>query len=63
MDNGELTIKQVEVFDIYGRKQSSHHLIPSSSHYLINISHLPVGIYFVKIGTEAGEVVRKVVKE
>jgi len=29
----------------------------------IDISHLSAGIYFVKIRTEAGEVVKKVVKE
>ena len=29
----------------------------------INISHLPAGVYFVKIRTEADEVVKKVVKE
>jgi len=74
-----LRIENVEVFDVYGRKVSSHHLITSSSHHLItsssnhlitsssnhliNISHLPAGTYFVKIMTEQGEVVRKVVKQ
>jgi hypothetical protein len=29
----------------------------------IDISHLPAGIYFVKIFTEVGEVTRKVLKE
>jgi len=38
-------------------------IIPESSHHLINISHLPTGIYFVKIHTEAGELVKKIVKE
>jgi len=68
MENGALNliqgrIENVEVFDVYGRKVSSHHLITSSSNHLINISHLPVGTYFVKIMTEQGEVVRKVVKQ
>ena len=63
IDNGQLTIDNVEVFDVYGRKLSSHHLITSSSHHLINISHLPAGLYFVKITTEAGMVVKKVVKQ
>ena len=55
--NYELEITDIEIYDIYGRKLSSHHLIPSSSnhliasssHHLINISHLPEGIYFVKL--------------
>ena len=68
IDNGVLnliqeTINNIEIFDIYGKKQSSHHQIPESSHHLINISHLPAGIYFVKIFTKAGEVVKKIVKE
>ena len=29
----------------------------------IDISHLSAGVYFVKITTEAGQVVKKVVKE
>ena len=61
--NYELGITSVEVFDIYGRNLLSNHLITSSSNHHINISHLATGIYFVKIRTKTGEVVRKVVKE
>ncbi|MCL2436031.1 MAG: T9SS type A sorting domain-containing protein, partial [Lentimicrobiaceae bacterium] len=61
--NYELGIKSIEVFDVYGRKLSSHHLIPSSSHQKINLSHINSGIYFVKITTEAGEVVKKLIKQ
>jgi len=63
IENGELRIENVEIFDVYGRKVSSHHIIPTSSNHLINISHLPVGIYFVRISTEKGEVVKKIVKQ
>ena len=58
IDNGELRVDNVDVFDIYGKKLSSHHLIPSSSHHLINIAHLPAGIYFLQVDG----VVVKVVK-
>ncbi|MCL2435291.1 MAG: T9SS type A sorting domain-containing protein, partial [Lentimicrobiaceae bacterium] len=61
--NYESEIKSIEVFDVYGRAISSHHLIPSSSHQKINLSHINSGIYFVKITTEASEVVKKVVKQ
>ncbi|MCL2246559.1 MAG: T9SS type A sorting domain-containing protein [Lentimicrobiaceae bacterium] len=57
------SVVEVEIFDTYGRKISSNHLITSSSNQLINISHLPSGVYFVKIATEAGVVVKRVVKE
>jgi hypothetical protein len=62
IDNGELTINNVGIFDVYSKKLSSHHLITSSSHHLINISHLSAGIYFVQIGTEQGLITKKVVK-
>jgi len=52
----------VGVFDVYGRK------IPLSTRSLvhpytikIDISHLQIGVYFVK-KTEAGEVVKKIIK-
>ena len=62
IDNGELTIDNVEIFDIYGRKLSS--LIPHSSPLIsINIFHLPDGIYFIQIQTENGTIMRKVVKQ
>jgi len=60
INNEQLTINNVEIFDIYGRK---HHLITSSSNHLINIAHLPAGIYFLKIYTEAGEVIKKIIKQ
>ena len=70
INNEQLTINNVEIFDIYGRKLSSHHLITSSSNHLIisssnhqiNIAHFPAGIYFLKITTENGVFVEKVVK-
>ena len=58
----QFSVFSIEVFDVYGRKLLSNHLITSSSHHLINISHLPAGLYFIKICTELGEAVKKVVK-
>ena len=62
IENGELKIENVDIFDIYGRNLTSHtsYLLPHTS---FDISHLPAGVYFVKIFTEAGVVVKKVVKE
>jgi hypothetical protein len=61
--NYELEIKSVEIYDVYGRKLSSHPHINSSSHPQIKISNINSGIYFVMIITEEGEVVKKVVKQ
>jgi len=56
-------VRSIEVFDVYGRKVSSHTSYPTPyTSYLINLSHLTSGIYFVKVITEQGEVVKKVVK-
>ena len=67
MENGELRITNVEIFDVYGRKQQSNPELNSGvnlkSEIVINISNLNSGIYFVKITTEQGEVVKKVVKQ
>jgi len=54
MNNEQLIMNNVEVFDVYGKNVLSNHLI--------NISHLQTGVYFVRIATEQGVVMRKVVK-
>jgi len=61
-NNYELKIKGIEVFDIYGRALLSFASLISLE-TTINISELPTGIYFLRITTEQGEVMRKVVKE
>ncbi|MCL1850949.1 MAG: S8 family serine peptidase [Bacteroidetes bacterium] len=61
-NNEQLIMNNVEVFDVYGRKLLSNHLISTSSNHLINISHLPTGLYFVKIETVDGITINKVVK-
>jgi len=62
IENGELKIENVEVFDVFGRKLKSK-TVNLKSKIVIDISHLHSGIYFVKISTEAGMVVKKVVKQ
>ena len=54
----ELRVTSVEVFDIYGRKQKAE----SRKQNEINISNLAAGLYFVRITTEMGEVIRKITK-
>ncbi|MDR2971083.1 MAG: T9SS type A sorting domain-containing protein, partial [Bacteroidales bacterium] len=58
----ELQVTSIEVFDIYGRAVSTHYSL-LTTYYSIDISLFPAGIYFVKITTDAGMVVKKVVKE
>ena len=60
--NYELRIEDIEIFDVYGKKLLSNHLIPTSSNHLINIFHLQAGIYFVRIQTETGIITKKIIK-
>ena len=54
-------VKEVVVYDIYGRRQvtetSSHRDMTS-----VNVSGLNAGIYFVKINTNQGEIVKRFIK-
>jgi hypothetical protein len=56
-------VENVEIFDMYGRKQNVRVENLFSSESRLNISQLSAGIYFVKIFTEAGEAIKKVLKE
>ena len=55
-------ICDIQIFDTFGRKLQVSNLKSQISNPQINIAHLPAGIYFVRIQTENGVVVRKVVK-
>ena len=59
IENGELKIENIEIFDVYGRKIFNFQLSTFNS---IDVSGLQAGIYFVRIATERGVVMRKVVK-
>jgi len=61
--NYELRVKGVEIYDVSGRKVQFPPMSFMSPETLLDISHLAAGLYFVRIQTETGEVVRKVLKE
>ena len=54
----EFQVTSIEIFDIYGRKLSTL----NSQLSTLNISHLPAGLYFIKIQTENGMVTKKIIK-
>jgi len=60
IENGELRITNIQIFDIIGNKVST--LAPYSLSSKVDISHLQAGIYFIQITTEKGVVTKKVVK-
>jgi len=61
IENGELTIINVEVYDIYGRNITPHtsYLLPHTS---FDLSNEAAGVYFVKIQSESGIVTKKIIK-
>jgi hypothetical protein len=60
IESGESKIENVVIYDVFGKIQRIDNW---KTENIIDISHLPAGVYFVKISTEAGEVTRKVLKE
>jgi len=62
--DSDYQISDIRLFDVMGRQIS---IVGQSeigkSEIVINIAHLPVGIYFIRIQTENGVITRKVVKE
>jgi len=73
VQSSKFKVQSIEFYDIFGRKlyeyNNSYGLMVLRSYGLttdgvvINISHLPSGIYFVKIFTDQGEVVKKFIKQ
>ena len=58
----EAEIENVVIYDIYGR----HQVTETPSHQemtSVNVSGLKAGIYFVKINTKNGEIVKRFIKE
>jgi len=65
IDNGQLTIENVEIFDITGKCVATVETLRATSLQTtttLDISHLTSGVYFVKIKTENGMITKKVVK-
>jgi hypothetical protein len=66
VESGELRGESVEIFDMMGNLTPVPSPIwreASEGRGEVNISHLPAGIYLVKIITEQGEIVKKIVKQ
>ncbi|MCL2289449.1 MAG: T9SS type A sorting domain-containing protein [Bacteroidetes bacterium] len=55
-----LQIERVKIFDAFGKTVETENFL---SFEKIDMSHLPTGIYFVRIFTEAGVIVKKIIKE
>jgi len=59
----KLQVKNVEVLDVLGRIENHLSSVTRYSSFVtLDISHLPSGIYFIRIETNEGTAVRKVIK-
>jgi len=60
IESEDLRIENVVIYDVFGKIQKTE---KQKMENTFDISHLPAGVYFVRISTEVGQVVRKVLKE
>jgi hypothetical protein len=59
----ETEVEEVVVYDIYGRVQNLRNLETQKLRNSIDLSELKSGIYFVKINTEKGNIVKRIIKD
>ena len=52
----------IEIYDIYGRLQD-YKTIRLQDNVAIDVENLKSGIYFVKINTEKGNIVKRIIKQ
>jgi hypothetical protein len=62
MNNEQLTMNNVEIYDVYGRKVLEQKAEDRKQNE-IDISHLQSGIYFVRVVFEGRDCVKKLVKQ
>ena len=63
INNLQLTINSVSILDITGKKVKSIKPKGESKKYIVNVEDLPARLYFIKIKTNKGEIIRKFVKQ
>ena len=59
----ELQVEEISIYDIYGRQALCQQANVSTSQQVIDVSDLGTGIYFVKMSTDNGEIVKRFVKK
>ena len=58
----EVEIKEIVVYDVYGRIQNLRNSETQKLRNSVDVSELNSGIYFVKVKTENGNVIKRIVK-
>jgi hypothetical protein len=66
VETGEWRVENIEIYDVMGRLchvETLRATSVQSTPATINISHLPTGVYFIRIQTETEIVIKKVIKQ
>lgn len=63
IDNEQSAINHIEIFDIRGYSVWEDLCNRHETNVVVNISHLPSGIYFLQTQTEIGVITKKIVKQ
>ena len=58
----ELQVEEITIYDIYGRQAVRQQVNGSTSQQVVNVADLNSGVYFVKVSTDNGEIVKRFVK-
>jgi len=62
VQSSKFKVQSVEIFDVYGRKVFEHQT-PLTVLWSYDLTVLPAGVYFVRVTTETGAVVKKIIKQ
>lgn len=59
----EVSVEEISIYDIYGRQAMSQHVNMSTSQHVVDVTSLNSGVYFVKVVTSEGEIVKRFIKK
>ena len=59
----ELNVKEIAIYDIYGRQNLSQQVNKSTSQQVVDVANLKAGVYFVKIKTDKEVIIRQFIKQ
>lgn len=54
---------ELRLFDVSGKLLKSEHEIVLDNQYSLDVSHLPSGVYYIKLNSTEGAVVKKLIKQ
>ena len=59
----DVNVEEISIYDIYGRQVLSQRVNESMSQQVVDVTDLNAGVYFVKLKTDEGDIVRRFIKK